>query len=63
MTDAGFSWGFLTILGPIVLAAVLLWALIRNRQSRKSDLEQTERSTELLYRAEEAHRLKDDGKP
>src|SRR3546814_2897912 len=28
------EWGFMTILGPILLAAVLAWAMLNNRRSR-----------------------------
>src|SRR3546814_19787230 len=28
------EWGFMTILGPILLAALLAWAMLNNRRSR-----------------------------
>jgi len=31
---AGGLWGIAIVIGPILLALVLLWAIIRNRQSR-----------------------------
>ena len=56
MDAGGGSWGILTIIGPILLAAVLLWVLLRNRGSRKSDSNRTEQATRDLYREEEEKR-------
>ena len=44
------------IVGPIVLLAVLIWVVLRNRSSRASKAH-TERATEANYEAEDkAHK-------
>jgi hypothetical protein len=44
--------GIMTIVGPIVLLGVLIWAVVRNKQSRvPTDV--TERATEANYEAED----------
>jgi hypothetical protein len=49
------------ILLPAILVIVLLWALLRNRASRRS-MDETERGTRDVYREEEeARRSGDDG--
>ena len=65
MDAGGGSWGIITIVGPILLALVLLWALLRNRKrSRPTDIDRTERATRDLYREENAaHRGEDDDVP
>ena len=55
MDWAGGHWAILNIVGPLLLAAVLLWALLRNRKSRRSDAD-TEQATRDLYREEEEKR-------
>ena len=45
-------WGILLILGPIVLAAAIAWAMLNNRQSRKG-VQRTEEATHDLYQAED----------
>jgi len=45
---AGGLWGIAIVIGPILLALVLLWAIIRNRQSR-ADRQRTEDATRELY--------------
>ncbi|MFT3965359.1 MAG: hypothetical protein QM690_05710 [Sphingobium sp.] len=43
-------WGIVTILGPVLLGAVLLWAMIRNRQQSTPQSEaRTERATREFY--------------
>ncbi|QPQ54583.1 hypothetical protein IC614_09630 [Allosphingosinicella flava] len=54
MDSGGFSWSLITILGPILLAAVLLWAIVRNRKASRRDIERTEQATRDLYKAEDA---------
>lgn len=44
--------GIMTILGPIVLLGLLVWAIVRNKQSRVSK-DVTERATEANYEAED----------
>jgi type II secretory pathway pseudopilin PulG len=48
-------WSLITIVGPIVLALVLLWAMLRNRAQRRGT-HRTERATRDLYRKEEQAR-------
>ena len=55
MDLGGGNWAIINIVGPLLLAAVLLWALLRNRRSRRSDSD-TERATRDLYREEEEKR-------
>ena len=55
MDLAGGNWAILNIVGPLLLAAVLLWVLPRNRKSRRSDTD-TEQATRDLYREEEEKR-------
>jgi hypothetical protein len=40
--------GILVILGPILLAAAIAWAMLRNRGSR-ADIERTEAATRERY--------------
>ena len=61
MDTGGGSWGIITIVGPLLLAAVLLWALLRNRRTRPGEADRTEAATRELYREEEeARRRRDD---
>ena len=60
MDAGGGSWGILTIIGPLLLAAVLLWVLMRNRKSGKRDENRTEQATRDLYREEEEKRRSGD---
>jgi len=55
MDAGGFDWTLLTIVGPALLAVVILWAVLRNRASR-GDRGRTEAATRELYRQEEAER-------
>jgi len=60
MDAAGGSWGIINIVGPLLLAAVLLWVLLRNRKSGKRDADRTEQATRDLYREEEEKRRSGD---
>ena len=60
MDTGGGSWGIINIVGPLLLAAVLLWVLLRNRRS-KIDVERSERATHEVYDREEEARRRDDG--
>ena len=63
MEAGGGRWGIINIVGPLLLAAVLLWALLRNRRARRTDVDRTEQATRELYREEEeARRRGDDGR-
>lgn len=60
MDLGGAGWGIMTIVGPLLLIAVVIWAALKNRSSRASR-EKTERATKDLYRKEDiAHRDDDD---
>ncbi len=41
-------WGLITVMGPILLAAVILWAVLNNRLSKKAE-RKTEAATKKLY--------------
>jgi hypothetical protein len=60
MDLAGFNWSIMTIVGPILLALVLLWVLLRSRTERV-DPDRTERATHDVYDEEEAARRDEDG--
>ena len=63
MDLGGGSWGIITIVGPLLLVAVIVWAALRNRSSRASR-DRTEDSTRRLYKEEDAaHRGEDDNVP
>jgi predicted MFS family arabinose efflux permease len=62
MDSGGWNWAILDIVGPAILVIVLLWAVLRNRASRRSRNE-TERGTREVYREEEERRRSgDDGR-
>ena len=56
MDQGGFDWTLLTIIGPAVLALVILYALLRNRSSSRASRDRTEQATHRLYQEEEAER-------
>jgi hypothetical protein len=61
MDLGGWSWALLDIVAPALLAIVILWAILRNRRSRR-DEDLTERGTREAYREEEEKRRSgDDG--
>ena len=61
MDSGGWNWVLMDIVGPAVLIVVILWAILRNRSSKRSQ-EETERGTRDLYREEEEKRRSgDDG--
>jgi hypothetical protein len=63
MDFGGFNWILLDIVGPAILLAVIAWALLRNRRSRRSDAE-SEAATRRLYDEEERDRASEsDGVP
>ena len=59
MDGGGFSWSLLTIVGPILLFIVLLWAVLRNRRAKPEDIERTEQATRELYKEEDAAHRRD----
>jgi hypothetical protein len=50
--DTTSYWTLVTILGPVILLSVMIWAFMRNRKS-KIDPEVTERATHDLYKEEQ----------
>jgi hypothetical protein len=60
MDLGGGNWAIINIVGPLLLAAVLLWALLRNRKARRQDVDRTEQGTRDLYREEEEKRRSGD---
>jgi hypothetical protein len=58
MDLGGLNWGILNIVGPLLLAAVLLWAFLRNRSSRR-DIDRSERGTRDVY--DESERVRRSG--
>ena len=60
MDMGGANWSIITIVGPLLLAAVLLWAFLRNRKDR-ADVRGSEDATRRVYDEEEASRREEDG--
>jgi hypothetical protein len=56
MDAGGFNWTLLTIVGPALLAVVILWALLKNRGASRAEKDRTENATARLYEQEEAER-------
>jgi hypothetical protein len=49
-SDGGGLWGIITIVGPILLGAALLYALLRNKfQKNKPPIEVSERAARDLH--------------
>ena len=48
MDSGGANWAIVNIVGPLILAAVLLWVFLRSRRSRETG-EETEQATRRLY--------------
>jgi hypothetical protein len=64
MDLGGLSWSLLTIVGPILLFAVILWATLKNRKSTPEEIERTEAATHELYQEEDAaHQKRSDVHP
>lgn len=60
MDLGGAGWGLQTIVGGLLLVAVLLWAVLRNRSS-KTPVDRTERGARRVYdESEEVRRSGDD---
>ena len=53
--------GIATIVGPIVLLAIFVWVIVRNKQSRVSR-DVTERATEANYEAEDRAAKEEEGR-
>ena len=54
MSPSGGFWSLMTILGPLLLAVVIAWALLKNRKASKSEVDRTEWATHDLYKAQDA---------
>ena len=60
MDFGGLNWSLLTIVGPLLLAVVIIIAVLRNRAS-KDVVDRSEAGTRDLYREEDRlHRDDDD---
>lgn len=44
----GNLWSLATILGPILLAAAIIWAIMRNRRQSPAEIERSERAVHEL---------------
>jgi hypothetical protein len=47
--DGGSLWGMMTVVGPIIIIAVLMWAMLRNRTLTRAEKERSEQATRELY--------------
>ena len=57
MDSGGFNLSIMTIIGPILLLAVIIYAVSRNRSAGKStSTKRTEDATDNLYDEEERRR-------
>lgn len=57
MDTGGFNGSLMTIIGPILLLAVTLFVVLRNRSAGKSSCNpQTEQATDNLYDEEDRRR-------
>ena len=54
MDGGGINWSLITIVGPLLLALVVLWAMLKNRKSSRGEIERTEQATRDLYKKEDA---------
>ena len=54
MDGGGAGWSLITIVGPILLLAVIVFVVIRNRQSSKRSVDRTEAATRELYKSQDA---------
>ena len=53
---SGELWSLMTILGPVLLAIVVIWALMRNRKNTSArDLRHTEEATRENYARDDVH--------
>jgi hypothetical protein len=50
--DTTSYWTLVTILGPVILLGVMIWAFMKNRKS-KIDPKVTEQATRDLYKEEQ----------
>jgi hypothetical protein len=52
----GNLWALATFVGPILLAAAIIWAIARNRRQRPGEIARSERATHDLYEREDRDR-------
>lgn len=61
---SGGFWSLLTVLGPLILGGVIIWAIMKNRKEPQREIDRTERATHDLYKAQDEqdnpHRKDDD---
>jgi len=57
---SGGWWSLLTVLGPLLLGGVIVWALLKNRKAPKSEIDRTERATHQNYVEQDAQDKRDD---
>jgi uncharacterized membrane protein len=50
---SGGWWSLMTILGPIVLAVAIAWAILNNRRSKSAE-DRTEAATRQMYAEQNA---------
>lgn len=51
MVDGSTMYGLMTIIGPILLAAVILWAVLANRSRSRAEKQRSETATRDLYKS------------
>ena len=57
MDMGGINWLIMSVVGVVILGAVILWAVLRTRSKGKSSSpERTEQGTRDLYADEESRR-------
>lgn len=56
MDMGGLSWTMITIVGVVLLAIVLLWAMLRNKSEDGEQIRRTEEATRELYKEEDKAR-------
>ena len=63
MESGGFDWMLLTVVGALVLAAVIAYAALRNR-AEPQQVEKSEEATRRVYEEEDrAHKGESDNMP
>ena len=64
MDFGAVNWSLLTILGPILIVVVVLFAILKNHKSKRSEIDRTEAATRELYKEEDAaHQQRSDVVP
>ncbi|HEU0043831.1 hypothetical protein [Sphingomonas sp.] len=49
MGAGSFGWEILVVIGPLILAFALAWAMLHNKRSKRQN-ERTEQATRELYK-------------